>query len=121
MYRGTLKEIKAKLRKHLKVLEEEGIVSKDDGYQGIITSVAKDICNRNKYRQIQIKVCMKYIIYYMLITINKNILNIEPQELQMLKSTKQRLDEKIKYLVEKIKSYEQYIQTCLDKHNTGQK
>ncbi|XP_015369181.1 PREDICTED: ras GTPase-activating-like protein IQGAP1 [Diuraphis noxia] len=94
---GTLKEIKAKLRKHLKVLEEEGIVSKDDGYQGIITSVAKDICNRNKYRQIQIK------------------------ELQMLKSTKQRLDEKIKYLVEKIKSYEQYIQTCLDKHNTGQK
>jgi len=59
MYRGTLKEIKAKLRKHLKVLEEEGIVSKDDGYQGIITSVAKDICNRNKYRQIQIKVRMK--------------------------------------------------------------
>lgn len=54
--RGTLKEIKAKLRKHLKVLEEEGIVLKDDGYQGIITSVAKDICNRNKYRQIQIKV-----------------------------------------------------------------
>lgn len=54
--RGTLKEIKAKLRKHLKVLEEEGITSKDDGYQGIITSVAKDICNRNKYRQIQIKV-----------------------------------------------------------------
>lgn len=51
-----MKEIKAKLRKHLKVLEEEGIVSKDDGYQGIITSVAKDICNRNKYRQIQIKV-----------------------------------------------------------------
>lgn len=40
----------------MKVLEEEGIVEKDDGYQGIITSVAKDICNRNKYRQIQIKV-----------------------------------------------------------------
>jgi len=66
MHRGTLKEIKAKLRKHLKVLEEECIVSKDDGYQGIITSVAKDICNRNKYRQIQIKVCTKDIcdIYY---------------------------------------------------------
>lgn len=31
-------------------------MSKDDGYQSIITSVAKDICNRNKYRQIQIKV-----------------------------------------------------------------
>lgn len=55
-----MKEIKAKLRKHLKVLEEEGIVSKDDGYQGIITSVAKDICNRNKYRQIQIKVCFLF-------------------------------------------------------------
>ncbi|XP_025412604.1 ras GTPase-activating-like protein IQGAP1 isoform X2 [Sipha flava] len=94
---GTLKEIKGKLRKHLKVLEEEGIVTKENGYQGIITSVAKDICNRNKYRQIQIK------------------------ELQMLKSTKQRLDEKIQYLNEKIKSYEQYIQTCLDKQNTGQK
>lgn len=39
----------------------------------------------------------------------------------MLKSTKLRLDEKVKYLDEKIKSYEQYIQTCLDKHNTGQK
>lgn len=39
----------------------------------------------------------------------------------MFKSTKQGLDEKIKYLDEKIKSYEQYIQTCLDKHNTGQK
>lgn len=39
----------------------------------------------------------------------------------MLKSTKQRLDEKIKYLDEKIISYELYIQTCLDKHNTGQK
>ncbi|XP_050539005.1 ras GTPase-activating-like protein IQGAP1 [Daktulosphaira vitifoliae] len=93
----TLKDIKAKLRKNLKILEEEGVVSKDDGYQGIITSVAKDICNRNKYRQIQIK------------------------ELQMVKSTKQRLDDKIKYLNEKIISYEQYIQTCLDKHNTGQK
>lgn len=115
MYRGTLKEIKGKLRKNLKVLEEEGIVTKDNGYQGIITSVAKDICNRNKYRQIQIKVgtkkiCIEYVI-----------LSIEFQELQMLKSTKQRLDEKIKYLDEKIKSYEQYIQTCLDKHNTGQK
>lgn len=39
----------------------------------------------------------------------------------MVKSTKQRLDEKINYLDEKIKSYEQYIQTCLDKQNTGQK
>lgn len=58
MYRGTLKEIKAKLRKNLKVLEEEGFVAKEDGYQGIITSVAKDICNRNKYRQMQIKVCI---------------------------------------------------------------
>ncbi|XP_050432882.1 ras GTPase-activating-like protein IQGAP1 [Adelges cooleyi] len=94
---GTLRDIKVKLRKNLKILEDEGIVSKDDGYQGIITSVAKDICNRNKYRQIQIK------------------------ELQMVKSTKQRLDDKIKYLDEKIKSYEQYIQTCLDKQNTGQK
>jgi len=73
MYRGTLKEIKAKLRKHLKVLEEEYIVSKDDGYQGIITSVAKDICNRNKYRQIQIKVCTKEmnISYQILVSINK--------------------------------------------------
>lgn len=51
----------------MKVLEEECIVSKDDGYQGIITSVAKDICNRNKYRQIQIKVCTKeicHILFY---------------------------------------------------------
>jgi len=103
----------------LRVLEEEGIVSKDDGYQGIITSVAKDICNRNKYRQIQIKVCLKCVL--LVVTLNEYILNIEFQELQMFKSTKQRLDEKIKYLVEKIKSYEQYIQTCLDKHNTGQK
>lgn len=47
------------MRKHLKVLEEEGIVLKDGGYQAIITSVAKDICNRNKYRQIQIKVSYK--------------------------------------------------------------
>lgn len=39
----------------------------------------------------------------------------------MFKLTKQGLDEKIKYLNEKIKSYEQYIQTCLDKQNTGQK
>lgn len=38
----------------------------------------------------------------------------------MFKLTKQGLDEKIKYLDEKIKSYEQYIQTCLDKQNTGQ-
>lgn len=103
----------------MRVLEEEGIVSKDDGYQGIITSVAKDICNRNKYRQIQIKVCLKCVL--LVVTLNEYILNIEFQELQMFKSTKQRLDEKIKYLVEKIKSYEQYIQTCLDKHNTGQK
>lgn len=65
MNRGTLKEIKTKLKKHLKVLEEENIVSKDDGYQGIITSVAKDICNRNKYRQIQIKVYTKSNIYTM--------------------------------------------------------
>lgn len=51
------------------MLEEEGIVSKDDGYQGIITSVAKDICNRNKYRQIQIKVSILLLYNYIILII----------------------------------------------------
>lgn len=57
---STLREYKAKLRKYLTKLEEAGLVSREDGYQTIITSIAQDIANKGKYRQIQAQVNLKY-------------------------------------------------------------
>ncbi|XP_039275982.1 ras GTPase-activating-like protein IQGAP2 [Nilaparvata lugens] len=87
---GGLRESKARLRKLLSQLEEQGLVSRDDGYQTIISSLAKDICNKGRYR------------------------NIQAKELISVRATKKALDEKSKFFEEKVKFYNEYIDKCLE-------
>ncbi|RZF35835.1 hypothetical protein LSTR_LSTR008941 [Laodelphax striatellus] len=87
---GGLRESKARLRKLLSQLEEQGLVSRDDGYQTIISSLANDICNKGRYRKIQAK------------------------ELLSVRATKKALDEKSKFFEEKVKFYNEYIDKCLE-------
>jgi len=77
------------LRAYLKKLELEGWITSMNGYQTIVTSIAKDICNKSKYRFVRDK------------------------ELQTLRATKIRLDEKTKYYQEQIAFYNEYIKQCL--------
>ncbi|XP_021188821.3 ras GTPase-activating-like protein IQGAP1 [Helicoverpa armigera] len=93
----TLREHIAKLRKNLQMLEDEGYVTREDGYQALVTSIALDLCNKGKYRQAQ------------------------RRALATLTRTKQSLQEKTKYYEEKCKSYDQYIKSCLANLHTGKK
>ncbi|XP_033341426.2 ras GTPase-activating-like protein IQGAP1 [Megalopta genalis] len=92
---SSLNDCKQQLRAYLNKLELGGWVSQADGYQNIITAVAKDLCNKGKYRIIRNK------------------------ELQMLRITKQRLEEKCKYYQEQVEYYNEYIQRCLENLHTG--
>ncbi|KZC12883.1 Ras GTPase-activating-like protein IQGAP1 [Dufourea novaeangliae] len=92
---SSLNDCKLQLRAYLNKLELGGWVSQTDGYQNIITAVAKDLCNKGKYRIIRNK------------------------ELQTLRVTKQRLEEKSKYYQEQVEYYNEYIQRCLENLHTG--
>ncbi|XP_072942968.1 ras GTPase-activating-like protein IQGAP1 [Epargyreus clarus] len=93
----SLREHIAKLRRNLQMLEDEGYVTREDGYQALITSIALDLCNKGKYRQAQ------------------------RRALTTLTRTKQSLQEKTKYYQEKCKSYDEYIKSCLANLHTGKK
>ncbi|XP_012270076.1 ras GTPase-activating-like protein IQGAP1 [Orussus abietinus] len=92
---SSLNDCKLQLRAYLKKLEAGGWVSQDDGYQNIITAVARDLCNKGKYRIVRNK------------------------ELQALRATKQRLEEKVKYYQEQVQFYNKYIQRCLENLHAG--
>ncbi|XP_076391557.1 ras GTPase-activating-like protein IQGAP1 isoform X1 [Megachile rotundata] len=92
---SSLNDCKLQLRAYLNKLELGGWVSRSDGYQTIITAVSKDLCNKGKYRIIRNK------------------------ELQTLRITKQRLEEKCKYYQEQVEYYNEYIQRCLENLHTG--
>ncbi|KAK9298625.1 hypothetical protein QLX08_008104 [Tetragonisca angustula] len=92
---SSLNDCKHQLRAYLNKLELDGWVSQEDGYQNIITAVAKDLCNKGKYRIIRNK------------------------ELQTLRTTKQRLEEKCKYYQEQVEYYNEYIQHCLENLRTA--
>ncbi|XP_026319538.1 ras GTPase-activating-like protein IQGAP1 [Hyposmocoma kahamanoa] len=93
----SLREHIAKLRRNLQMLEDEGYVTREDGYQALITSIALDVCNKGKYRQAQ------------------------RRALTTLTRTKQSLLEKTKYYEEKVKSYDQYIKSCLANLHAGKR
>lgn len=93
----SLREHIAKLRRNLQMLEDEGYVTREDGYQALVTSIALDLCNKGKYRQAQ------------------------RRALSTLTRTKQSLQEKTKYYEEKCKSYDQYIKSCLANLHTGKR
>jgi DNA-binding transcriptional regulator YhcF (GntR family) len=93
----TLREHIAKLRRNLQMLEDEGYVTREDGYQALITSIALDLCNKGKYRQAQ------------------------KRALSTLTRTKLSLLEKTKYYEEKCKSYDLYIRSCLANLHTGKR
>ncbi|XP_059051114.1 ras GTPase-activating-like protein IQGAP1 isoform X2 [Achroia grisella] len=93
----SLREHIAKLRRNLQLLEDDGYVTREDGYQALITSIALDLCNKGKYRQAQRKA------------------------LATLTRTKQSLQEKTKYYEEKCQSYDQYIKSCLANLHAGKR
>ncbi|KAG7199806.1 hypothetical protein KM043_000468 [Ampulex compressa] len=95
-HRGSsLADCKARLRAYLNKLELGGWVSREDGYQNIVTAVAKDLCNKGKYRALR------------------------NRELQTLRLAKQRLEEKSKYYEEQVNYYSEYIQRCLENLHAG--
>lgn len=96
-YRGSssLNDCRLQLRAYLQKLEQGGWVAKADGYQRIVTAVAKDLCNKGKYRAMRNK------------------------ELQTLRLTRQRLQEKTKYYAEQVEFYNEYTQRCLENLHTG--
>ncbi|XP_052757623.1 ras GTPase-activating-like protein IQGAP1 isoform X2 [Galleria mellonella] len=93
----SLREHIAKLRHNLQLLEDEGFVTREDGYQTLVTAIALDLCNKGKYRQIQ------------------------RRSLVTLIRTKQSLQEKTKYYEEKCQSYDQYIKSCLANLHAGKR
>ncbi|XP_043498772.1 ras GTPase-activating-like protein IQGAP1 isoform X1 [Polistes fuscatus] len=92
---SSLNDCKFQLSVYLNKLRLGGWVSKEDGYQNIITAVAKDLCNKGKYR------------------IRRN------NELKTLQMTKQSLEEKTRYYQEQVEYYNKYIQKCLENLHTG--
>ncbi|XP_067211920.1 ras GTPase-activating-like protein IQGAP1 isoform X1 [Linepithema humile] len=92
---SSINDCKMQLRAYLNKLELEGWVSRADGYQTIVTAIARDICNKNKYRVIRDK------------------------ELQTLRATKERLDEKTRYYQEQVEFYNEYIKRCLQSLHAG--
>ena len=70
-------------------------MSQENFYQDIVTAVAKDLCNKGKYRVLRNK------------------------ELQTLRATKQRLQDKTRYYQEQVEYYSEYTQRCLENLHTG--
>ncbi|XP_011265580.1 ras GTPase-activating-like protein IQGAP1 [Camponotus floridanus] len=92
---SSINDCKMQLRAYLNKLELEGWVTRADGYQTIVTAIARDICNKNKYRVARDK------------------------ELQTLRATKMRLDEKTRYYQEQVEFYNEYIRGCLQNLHRG--
>ncbi|XP_015189639.1 PREDICTED: ras GTPase-activating-like protein IQGAP1 isoform X2 [Polistes dominula] len=92
---SSLNDCKFQLSVYLNKLRLGGWVSKEDGYQNIITAVAKDLCNKGKYRIIR------------------------NNELKTLHITKRSLEEKTRYYQEQVEYYNKYIQKCLENLHTG--
>ncbi|KAI4496958.1 hypothetical protein M0802_007906 [Mischocyttarus mexicanus] len=92
---SSLNDCKFQLSVYLNKLRLGGWVSKEDGYQNIITAVAKDLCNKGKYRIIR------------------------NNELKTLRLTKKSLEEKAKYYQEQVEYYNEYIKKCLENLHTG--
>ncbi|KAJ8679150.1 hypothetical protein QAD02_014937 [Eretmocerus hayati] len=92
---SSLDDCKLQLRSYLNKLELGGWVSREDGYQTIVTAVAKDLCNKSRYRVLR----------------NKELVN--------LRTTKQRLEEKSNYYKEQVEYYNEYIKRCLANLSAG--
>ncbi|XP_018395983.1 PREDICTED: ras GTPase-activating-like protein IQGAP1 [Cyphomyrmex costatus] len=92
---SSINDCKMQLRAYLSKLELEGWISRADGYQTIVTAIARDICNKSKYRVARDK------------------------ELQTLRATKERLDEKMRYYQEQVGFYNEYIKGCLQNLHSG--
>lgn len=105
LYSGTMKpnentslrEQITLLRKYLNKLDDEGYVSREDGYQAIITAIASDLCSKGKCRKEQAKA------------------------LKRIKKSKHDLDQKTQFYEEQCKYYNEYIQKCLDNLDAGKR
>ncbi|KAJ3403889.1 hypothetical protein HDU80_003535 [Chytriomyces hyalinus] len=88
----TFAAVKMRALENMAKLEDAGLVSKTDGYQGMINMIASDMLNRHK-RKSQRK-----------------------KEGQALQRTLLNLEEKAKYLEDQKQSYHDYISTCMGQH-----
>lgn len=85
-----LEGLKVKVKRNLKLLEAEHMVSEENDYQELINAIAKDIRNQHRYRQQR------------------------KQELDRLQLAIDRLNKKAKVYNEQIEFYQQYVKACLD-------
>ncbi|KAJ3225527.1 hypothetical protein HDU81_007811 [Chytriomyces hyalinus] len=88
----TFNAVKIRTLENMAKLEDAGLVSKEDGYQGMINIIASDMLNRHK-RKSQRK-----------------------KEGQALQKTLLNLEEKARYLEDQKQSYHDYISTCMGQH-----
>lgn len=87
--RVSLHEVKTRLNHNLRRLETQGLTTKSDNYQTLLTSIGIDIINQK-----QIRISRK-------------------TELQKLLLTARQLEEKEKFYKEQLQSYQTYLKTCL--------
>jgi hypothetical protein len=85
-----LESLKNKVKRNLKLLESEGLVSAESDYQELINAIAKDIRNQHRYRQQR------------------------KQELARLQQADVQLTKKAESFNEQIEFYQQYVKACLD-------
>lgn len=95
---STLPENFAQLKKialeNMNKLEIKGKVSRENNYQDMLNSIAKDILYMNKHRQRRIK------------------------EMFSLQNTLKTLDDRYVYMEEQKKSYNDYVKECLKPKGT---
>ncbi|XP_063225075.1 ras GTPase-activating-like protein IQGAP1 isoform X2 [Bacillus rossius redtenbacheri] len=90
-------ESKQRLRTMLQRLELEGLVSRDDGYQQLLSAVAQDICKNGHYR------------------------DARRREMETLRDAKRGLQLKGSFYQEQVAFYNQYLQRCLENMNAGKR
>ncbi|XP_059474142.1 ras GTPase-activating-like protein IQGAP1 isoform X2 [Neocloeon triangulifer] len=88
---------KRRLQLWLGKLEQQGLVSSENDYQQLLSSVAKDIINRGQYCQAR------------------------RNEMVLLKNTISSLEQKNQWYQKQVEFYNKYIETCLASLDSGKK
>ncbi|VDK75304.1 unnamed protein product [Anisakis simplex] len=88
--KASLNEEKLQLQKNLRELERYQLVTILDNYQAIVTAIAKDINREREYRLER------------------------SEQLENLRKTITQLEEKRKEYIERLNSYQEYLEKCLE-------
>ncbi|KAJ9059754.1 iqgap- protein [Entomophthora muscae] len=93
--RLTLSQLKAHLLKNMETLEAAELVSKENGYQALVNSIARDIRNKHQRRKQR------------------------TEEFRKVRQTLAHLNDTSSYYAEQRDSYHSYISTCMANLRTG--